>query len=140
MDAPNLYVSFQASVYKLLIPLLLWLILSILSLQMMPSFWAFSLSSLALLLSYIFRNRTPYTAMANLDQDTWTLQQRTTRTSKSAQATTQHQAELKAIQSFGVVLLFQFTHDEEKAIHLWIAKDQVTLSDWKKLKQLQLLN
>ena len=96
----------------------------------MPSIWAFLLTVVAGFLSLFFRNRSPITAMAHLDQDTWTL----------AQTRSQQQAELRSIQSFGALLLFQFVNHEEKLIHLWIAKDQVTLADWKKLKQLQLLN
>lgn len=130
MDTSNLYVQLKVSFYKLLIQIGLLAILFVLALQTMPSIWAFLLTVVAGFLSLFFRNRSPITAMAHLDQNTWTL----------AQTRSQQQAELRSIQSFGALLLFQFVNHEEKLIHLWIAKDQVTLADWKKLKQLQLLN
>ena len=130
MDVSNLHIQLKVSFYKLLIQISLLVILFVLALQTMPSIWAFLLTVVAGFLSLFFRNRSPITAMAHLDQDTWTL----------AQTRSQQQAELRSIQSFGALLLFQFVNHEEKLIHLWIAKDQVTLADWKKLKQLQLLN
>lgn len=130
MDVSNLHIQLKVSFYKLLIQISLLVILFILALQTMPSIWAFLLTVVAGFLSLFFRNRSPITAMAHLDQDTWTL----------AQTRSQQQAELQSIQSFGAFLLFQFVNSEEKPIHLWIAKDQVTLADWKQLKQLQLLN
>ncbi len=130
MDVSNLHIQLKVSFYKLLIQISLLVILFVLTLQTMPSIWAFLLTVVAGFLSLFFRNRSPITAMAHLDQDTWTL----------AQTRSQQQAELRSIQSFGALLLFQFVNHEEKLIHLWIAKDQVTLADWKKLKQLQLLN
>ena len=130
MDVSNLHIQLKVSFYKLLIQISLLVILFILALQTMPSIWAFLLTVVAGFLSLFFRNRSPITAMAHLDQDTWTL----------AQTRSQQQAELRSIQSFGALLLFQFVNHEEKLIHLWIAKDQVTLADWKNLKQLQLLN
>ena len=130
MDVSNLHIQLKVSFYKLLIQISLLVILFILALQTMPSIWAFLLTVVAGFLSLFFRNRSPITAMAHLDQDTWTL----------AQTRSKQQAELRSIQCFGALLLFQFVNHEEKLIHLWIAKDQVTLADWKKLKQLQLLN
>ena len=78
--------------------------------------------------------------MAHLDQNTWTLARNSLKNSQVVKSNLQQQAELKSIQSFGTFLLFQFENKDEKPIHLWIAKDQVSLVDWKKLKQLQLLN
>ena len=130
MDTSSLYVQLKVSFHKLLIHIGLLAILFVLTLQTMPSIWAFLLTVVAGFLSLFFRNRSPITAMAHLDQDTWTL----------AQNRSKQQAELRSIQSFGALLLFQFVNHEEKLIHLWIAKDQVTLADWKNLKQLQLLN
>ena len=130
MDVSNLHIQLKVSFYKLLIQISLLAILFVLALQSIPSVWAFLLTVVAGFLSLFFRNRSPITAMAHLDQDTWTL----------AQTRSKQQAELRSIQSFGTFLLFQFVNHEEKPIHLWIAKDQVTLADWKNLKQLQLLN
>ncbi|WP_374296477.1 hypothetical protein [Acinetobacter sp.] len=140
MDTSSLYVQLKVSFYKLLIHIGLLAILFVLTLQTMPSIWAFLLTVVAGFLSLFFRNRSPITAMAHLDQNTWTLARNSLKNSQVAKSNLQQQAELKSIQSFGALLLFQFVSHEEKAIHLWIAKDQVTLDDWKKLKQLQLLN
>lgn len=140
MDTSSLYVQLKVSFHKLLIHIGLLATLFVLALQTMPSIWAFLLTVVAGFLSLFFRNRSPITAMAHLDQNTWTLAQTRSQKLKTTQANTQQQAELKSIQSFGALLLFQFVNHEEKAIHLWIAKDQVTLDDWKKLKQLQLLS
>lgn len=140
MDVSNLHIQLKVSFYKLLIHLGLLTTLFVLTLQTMPSIWAFLLTVVAGFLSLIFRNRSPITAMAHLDQNTWTLAQTRSQKLKTTQANTQQQAELKSIQSFGILLFFRFVNHEEKAIHLWVAKDQVSLVDWKKLKQLQLLN
>ena len=140
MDTSSLYVQLKVSFYKLLIHIGLLAILFVLALQTMPSIWAFLLTVVAGFFSVFFRNRSPITAMAHLDQNTWTLAQTRLQKLKTTQANTQQQAELKSIQSFGILLFFRFVNHEEKAIHLWVAKDQVSLVDWKKLKQLQLLN
>ena len=140
MDVSNLHIQLKVSFYKLLIHLGLLTTLFMLTLQTMPSIWAFLLTVVAGFLSLFFRNRSPFTAMAHLDQNTWTLAKNSLKNSQVVKSNLQQQAELKSIQSFGTFLLFQFVNHEEKAIHLWIAKDQVTLDDWKKLKQLQLLN
>ena len=140
MDVSNLHIQLKVSFYKLLIQISLLAILFVLALQSMPSVWAFLLTVVAGFLSLFFRNRSPITAMAHLDQNTWTLARNSLKNSQVAKSNLQQQAELKSIQSFGILLFFQFENKDEKPIHLWIAKDQVSLTDWKKLKQLQLLN
>ncbi|MCJ8145437.1 hypothetical protein MKI79_00630 [Acinetobacter sp. A3.8] len=140
MDASNLYVQLKVSFYKLLIQIGLLAILFVLALQTMPSIWALLLTVVAGFFSLFFRNRSPITAMAHLDQNTWTLAKNSLKNSQVVKSNLQQQAELKSIQSFGILLFFQFENKDEKPIHLWIAKDQVSLVDWKKLKQLQLLN
>ena len=140
MDVSNLHIQLKVSFYKLLIQISLLVILFILALQTMPSIWAFLLTVVAGFLSLFFRNRSPITAMAHLDQNTWTLAKNSLKNSQVVKSNLQQQAELKSIQSFGILLFFQFENKDEKPIHLWIAKDQVSFTDWKKLKQLQLLN
>lgn len=75
MDVSNLHIQLKVSFYKLLIQISLLVILFVLALQTMPSIWAFLLTVVAGFLSLFFRNRSPITAMAHLDQDTWTLAQ-----------------------------------------------------------------
>lgn len=140
MDVSNLHIQLKVSFYKLLIHLGLLITLFVLTLQTMPSIWAFLLTVVAGFLSLFIRNRSPFTAMAHLDQNTWTLAKNSLKNSQVVKSNLQQQAELKSIQFFGILLFFQFVNHEEKTIHLWIAKDQVSLADWKKLKQLQLLN
>ena len=92
MDTSSLYVQLKVSFHKLLIHIGLLAILFVLTLQTMPSIWAFLLTVVAGFLSLFFRNRLPITAMAHLDQNTWTLARNSLKNSQVAKSNLQQQA------------------------------------------------